>query len=97
MIWMQKNHGKKVMDYGFAGFLNVLEYIAPQFGTQIVRIDKFYPSSQICNNCDFQNEEIKDVRIREWNCPMCGKHHNRDRNAAANIHDEGLHLISEIA
>nr|DAF57430.1 MAG TPA: endonuclease [Myoviridae sp. ctqfO1] len=97
MRWMQKNHGKKVMDYGFAEFLSILEYVAPQFGTQIVRVDKFYPSSQICNGCGYQNTEIKDLRIRQWNCPSCGKHHDRDRNAAANIHSEGLRLVSETA
>ena len=97
MKWMQKRHGKKVMDYGFAGFLSILEYVAPQFGTQIVRVDKFYPSSQICNDCGYQNSEIKDFRIRQWNCPSCGKYHDRDRNAAANIHSEGLRLMSETA
>lgn len=97
MKWMQMGHGKKVMDYGFAGFLNILEYVASQFGTQVVRVDKFYPSSQLCNNCGFQNKEIKDVRIREWDCPNCGEYNDRDRNAAANIHDEGLRIISEIA
>lgn len=90
-------HGKKVMDYGFAEFLNILEYVASQFGTQVVRVDKFYPSSQLCSNCGFQNKEIKDVHIRKWNCPICGKHHDRDRNAAKNIHEEGLRIISEIA
>ena len=97
MKWMQKNHGKKVMDYGFVEFLSILEYVASKSGTQIVRIDKFYPSSQICNDCDFQNKEIKNVRIRECICPNCGKHHDRDRNAAKNIHDEGLRIISETA
>ena len=95
MRWMQRGHGKKVMDYGFAEFLNILEYVALQFGTQVVRIDKFYPSSQLCSNCGFQNKEVKDVRIREWDCPNCGKHHNRDRNAAKNIHNEGLRILLE--
>ena len=95
MKWMQKSHGKKVMDYGFAGFLNILEYVAQQFGTQIVRVDKFYSSSQLCSNCGFQNKEIKDVRIREWDCPNCQKHHDRDRNAAKNIHEEGLRIFYE--
>ena len=95
MKWMQIGHGKKVMDYGFANFLNILEYVAAQFGTQIIRVDKFYPSSQLCNNCGFQNKEIKDMRIREWDCPVCSKHHDRDRNAAKNIHEEGLRILAE--
>ena len=95
MKFMQVGHGKKVMDYGFTKFQGILEYVGKQVGTRIIRVDKFYPSSQLCSNCDFQNKEIKDVRIREWDCPVCGKHHDRDRNAAKNIHEEGLRILAE--
>ena len=92
---MQKGHGHKVMDYGFGNFLLILEYISSKFGTKIVRVDKFFPSSQICYDCGFQNKEVKDLAIREWDCPQCGEHHDRDRNAALNIHAEGLRLLAE--
>ena len=95
MKWMQMGHGKKVADYGFAELVSLLEYVSPQFGTTIVHIGKFFPSSQLCNACGFQNKEIKDVRIRAWDCPKCGTHHDRDRNAAKNIHEEGLRILSE--
>ena len=94
MKWMQAGHGKKVGDYGFSEFLNLLEYVAPQFGTRIVKVDKFYPSSQLCHDCGHRNPKVKDLSVREWNCPNCGKHHDRDRNAAQNILDEGLRLLS---
>lgn len=92
--WMQKGHGKKVGDYGFGEFLNILEYVAPQFGTRVVRVDKFYPSSQLCHECWYQNPEVKDLSVREWVCPSCGTKHDRDRNAARNILDEGLRILS---
>lgn len=94
MKWMQAGHGKKVGDYGFGEFLNLLEYVALHFGTKIVRVDKFYPSSQLCHECGYRNPEVKDLSIREWDCPSCKTHHNRDRNAAQNILDEGLRILS---
>lgn len=95
MKFMQKGHGKKVMDYGFAEFENILEYVASQQGVRISRVDRFYPSSQLCYYCGFQNSDVKDLRVREWTCPVCGKHHDRDRNAAMNIHREGLRILRE--
>ena len=94
MKWMQKKHGKKVMDYGFYSFVNILEYISKQNRTQIVKVDRFFPSSQLCSDCGYQNKEVKNLSIREWTCPNCGVHHDRDRNAARNIHVEGLKIIS---
>lgn len=95
MKFMQAGHGRKVMDYGFAEFLNLLEYVAPQIGSRVVKIDKWYPSSQICYDCGYKNGEIKDLSIREWVCPKCGKYHDRDRNAARNIHREGLRVLQQ--
>ena len=68
-------------NYGFAELVSLLEYVSPQFGTTIVHIGKFFPSSQLCNACGFQNKEIKDVRIRAWDCPKCGEEHPRRRAA----------------
>ena len=90
MHWMFKHHGKKVGDYGFGKFLQILEYVAKRCGTTLVKVDKWYPSSQLCHNCGFKNKAVKDVSIREWDCPNCGEHHNRDRNAAINILKEGF-------
>ena len=97
MKWMQKGHGKKVTDYGFGEFLLILEYTATKFGTKVVKVDKFFPSSQLCHDCGYQNKEIKDLKIREWTCPNCHEHHDRDRNAARNIKSEGLRILNEVA
>lgn len=91
---MQRGHGKKVGDYGFGNFLRILEYVAPQFGTRVVKVDRFYPSSQLCYECGYQNPEVKDLSVREWDCPSCGHHCDRDRNAAQNILGEGLRILS---
>ena len=90
MRWMQKGHGRKVNDYGFSDFVKILRYVASRTGTTVVAVDKIFPSSQLCYDCGFKNAAIKNVRIREWDCPCCGTHHDRDRNAARNILREGL-------
>ena len=92
--WMQAGHGKKVMDYGFGEFLNLLEYIAPQLGTTVVRVYKFFPSSQLCYECGHKKPEVKDLRIREWVC-QCGARLDRDRNAARNIEREGVRILTK--
>lgn len=87
--FFQRKHGKKVQDFGFVNFVKKLTYLGKHYGTQIVFVDRFFPSSQLCNACGYQNPELKDLKIREWTCPMCGDHHERDFNAAKNIYDEG--------
>ena len=82
---MQKIWGRKINDLGFYNFIKILEYEAFEHGTKIIFIDRFYPSSQICSECGYKNSELKDLKIREWECPKCGTKHNRDRNAAKNI------------
>ena len=87
--FFQRKHGKKIQDFGFVNFVKKLKYLAKRYGTQIVFVDRFFPSSQLCNACGYQNPELKDLKIREWVCPVCGEFHERDFNAAKNIHDEG--------
>ena len=86
--------GKSVSDNGWGMFTTFLQYKLDETGKQLIKVDKFFPSSQICNACSYQNSKTKDLSIREWICPDCGAHHNRDINAAINIRNEGMRLVS---
>ena len=73
-------------------FANYLRYKAGWYGKILVEIDRFFPSSQICSECDYQNRELK-LSDREWVCIGCGCVHDRDVNAAKNIKRQGLKLL----
>lgn len=84
---MMKNHklAKAIADVSWSGFFRQLEYKAPLHGSEVIRIPTFYPSSQTCHCCGYQNPITKDLSVREWDCPLCGHHCDRDVNAAQNI------------
>lgn len=84
-------NGKATLDNGYGMFLNMLTYKLYAQGGQLVKVDKFFASSQICRFCGYQNRELKDLSVRRWNCPSCGAIGiDRDFNAAVNIKYEGL-------
>lgn len=84
---MLKNHklARAISDVSWSEFFRQLEYKAELHGAEVLRINTFYPSSQTCSECGYQNTETKNLGIREWTCPECGSHHDRDTNAAINI------------
>ena len=92
---MLRNHNlaESIQEMNFGEFKRMLEYKANWYGRKIVFVDRFYPSSKTCNHCGYVNKKLK-LSDRQWVCPDCGKTIERDYNAALNIRDEGLRLIT---
>ncbi len=89
---MQKDHyiAKGLNENPISEIIRVLKYKANWNNKRLIQIDRYYPSSQICSICNYQNKEVKDLSIRKWECPVCHTEHERDYNAAINIMFKGL-------
>ena len=85
--------GKSVHDDGWGMFTRMLEYKLADRGGKLVKIDRWYPSSQMCSGCGHIVPEVKDLGVRVWFCDWCLEYHDRDENAAANIRNEGYRLL----
>lgn len=92
---IMQNHilAKSIANVSWSEFVRQLEYKSEWYGREIIKIDTWYPSSQICSNCGHKDGK-KVLSIREWTCPICGAHHERDVNAAINILNEGLRMTT---
>ena len=85
-------NAKNINDCGYANFINRLIQKGEEQGTSVIKVDRYYPSSQLCHCCGYQNHELK-LSDREWICPSCGEHHIRDYNASINLKNEALRLV----
>lgn len=81
---------KSTLDNAYGMFCTMLEYKLARQGKRLVRVDRWFPSSQLCHDCGYRNPQTKDLDVREWTCPDCGTSHDRDLNAAKNILAAGL-------
>ena len=91
IINMMKNHhlAESIADAAWGELLRMIAYKMKREGKYFIQIDTFYPSSKTCSCCGFK----LDLATREWTCPHCGAHHDRDGNAAANIRVEGIRIL----
>ena len=92
---MLRNHklAESIQEMNFGEFKRMLEYKANWYNRKIVFVNRFYPSSKTCHHCGYVNKQLK-LSDRQWKCPQCGEIVERDYNAALNILDEGLRIIS---
>ncbi len=88
----QRQISKSLMDACLGIIVKDLEYKASWNNRVLVKVDRYFPSSQICSHCGYKNKKIKDLSIREWTCEKCNTHHNRDENAAKNILKEAYKI-----
>ncbi len=93
---MVKNNklAKAISDVSWSEFARQLENKSTWYSRTYIKIDRFFPSSQLCSNCDVKNTEAKNLSIREWTCNNCGVHHDRDVNSSKNILKEGLRMLA---
>ena len=85
---MQQRWGRKVSDIGFSQFMGILGHVANQTGATVTKIDRYFPSSKTCSVCGWVDHDLS-IKDRHWTCGGCKTKHDRDKNAAANIHTVG--------
>ena len=91
------NINRKVYDDGWYMFTEMLKYKSSWHGKKLIKVGKDYRSTQTCSCCGHVEQSVSDLTVRQWDCPVCGIHHDRDHNAAINIKNEGLRLLGSTA
>ena len=88
-------NAKNYQDISWSTFVNKLQWKGEKNGCHVIKIDKFFPSSQTCNCCGFKNKKVQVKHLEKWTCPQCGAKHQRDENAAINIAAESYKVLRE--
>lgn len=93
---MMRNHklAQAIASVSWSKFFDMLEYKAAWYGNDIIRIPTMYPSSQTCSCCGYKNPLVKNLSVRDWECPECHAKHDRNTNASINILRKGLQMKS---
>lgn len=89
---MSKLYGKQVNDLAWAQLVSFMNYKSIKEGKFVIKINRFYPSTQLCSSCGYQNKSLT-LNDRTWTCPHCNTYHDRDINAAINILNEGKRIL----
>lgn len=87
--------GKKIADLSYSNFVDILEWLSIKYSKKLIKIDRYFPSSKLCNVCNTKNNELL-LKDREWTCKSCNTKHDRDINASLNILNNGLGWITKI-
>ena len=88
--------GITIFDLGYGTFLNYLSYKLEWLNKRLVKVDRYFPSSQLCSKCGYRKTDLL-LSTRSWTCPECQNKHNRDINAAINIKKEGIRMILNLS
>ena len=94
---MMKNRhlSKAIASVGWGQFVTYLSYKLERKGWLLIKVGRFFPSSQNCHVCGYKNTDVKDLSVRKWKCPVCGTFHDRDDNAVDNMILEGIRIFLE--